>query len=219
MFTIACAPAWARPVAKGLGVHSRVVTVLKVGLPLLALGLMSALFLFSIRDDFESEPIFSDADLEAFSEGLQVSRPTLSGRTRGNETFRFIAEAAIPDGAPPTRVAIRDLTGSFTFMDGQEIEVTARAADLDLAGDVMELQQHVTVSSSDGYQISAEIMRLELRPGTIDAEGAVHAVGPMGEIWSETLEIVPSTKDPNRRVISFGRGVRLLYVSGQKDGQ
>jgi lipopolysaccharide export system protein LptC len=219
MFTIACAPAWARPVAKGLGIHSRVVTVLKVGLPLLALVLMSALFVFSIRDDFENEPIFSDADLEVFSEGLQVSRPTLSGRTRDDEPFRFIAEAAIPDGAPPTRVAIRDLTGDFTFRGGQTIEVTARAADLDLEGEVMELRQHVAVASSDGYQISAETMRLELRPGTINAEGAVHAVGPMGEIWSETLEIAPSTSDPNRRVISFERGVRLLYLSGQEDGQ
>jgi hypothetical protein len=58
-----------------------------------------------------------------------------------------------------------------------------------------------------------------LRPGTIDAEGTVHAVGPMGEIWSDTLAIVPSEADPNRRVISFGSGVRLLYLPGREDDQ
>jgi hypothetical protein len=47
----------------------------------------------------------------------------------------------------------------------------------------------------------------------------VHAVGPMGEIWSDTLEIVPSQSDPERRVISFGSGVRLLYLPGREDVQ
>jgi lipopolysaccharide export system protein LptC len=219
MSTIACAPAWASAVAKGLGFHSRLVTVLKVGLPLVALGLLSALFFFTLGDDRESELVFSASDLEVLSEGLQVTRPTLSGRTRDDEPFRFVAEAALPDGAPPTNVAIRGLDGDFTFKGGQRVEVSAGSADLDLESDAMELRQEVTVASSDGYRISAERMRLELRPGTIDAEGTVHAVGPMGEIWSETLQIVPSQSDPDRRVISFGSGVRLLYLPGREDDQ
>jgi lipopolysaccharide export system protein LptC len=217
MFTIACAPVSANPLAKGLGFHSRLVTVLKVGLPLIALGLMSTLFVYTTRDGFDGEPVFSGADLESFSEGLQVSNPTLTGRTRNNEPFRFVAESAVPDGAPPTHVTIRGLEGDLTFKSGQSVEVAARSADLDLVADTFELQHQVSVASSDGYRISAERMRLELRPGTINAEGAVHAVGPMGAIWSETLEIVPSATDPDRRVISFGRGVRLLYLPGQED--
>jgi lipopolysaccharide export system protein LptC len=219
MSTIACAPAWARAVAKGLGFYSRLVTVLKVGLPLLALCLLSALFFFTLRDDRESELVFSSSDLEVSSEGLQVTRPTLSGRTRDGDAFRFVAESAVPDGAPPTRVAIRGLDGDLSFKGGQRVEVSAGSADLDLESDAMELRQEVTVASSDGYRISAERMRLELRPGTIDAEGTVHAVGPMGEIWSETLQIVPSQSDPDRRVISFGSGVRLLYLPGREDDQ
>lgn len=219
MSTIACAPAWASPVAKGLGFHSRLVTVLKVGLPLLALCLLSALFFFTLREDLESELVFSASDLEAFGDGLQVTRPTLTGRTRDDEVFRFVAESAVPDGAPPTKVAIRGLEGDFDFKGGQRVQVSAGSADLDLESDSMELRQQVTVASSDGYRISAEKMRLELQPGTIDAEGTVHAVGPMGEIWSDTLAIVPSEADPNRRVISFGSGVRLLYLPGREDDQ
>jgi lipopolysaccharide export system protein LptA len=142
-------------VAKGLGFHSRLVTVLKVGLPLLALCLLSALFFFTLREDLESELVFSASDLEAFGDGLQVTRPTLTGRTRDDEVFRFVAESAVPDGAPPTKVAIRGLEGDFDFKGGQRVQVSAGSADLDLESDSMELRQQVTVASSDGYRISA----------------------------------------------------------------
>ena len=49
--TIACVPVWSEAMAARDNVHSRVVFWLKIILPLLALAILSTLFLFSRRID------------------------------------------------------------------------------------------------------------------------------------------------------------------------
>ena len=63
--------------AAGPGLYSRVVAVLKVGLPLIALALLAGLFL-APREE-ERGVVFSPGDVEAFGEGLQISNATFTG--------------------------------------------------------------------------------------------------------------------------------------------
>ena len=96
--------------AAGPGLYSRVVAVLKVGLPLIALALLAGLFL-APREE-ERGVVFSPGDVEAFGEGLRISNPTFTGTTRGDDRFRFTAELVVPDAAPPERAAIERPAGT-----------------------------------------------------------------------------------------------------------
>jgi lipopolysaccharide export system protein LptC len=192
--------------------HSRLVAILKIGLPLLAIAMLLSLFLFPREERVGPGLIFTEADLEALGEGLRITEPVLTGATRDEDPFRFAARAVIPDAAPPTRATIEDLDGEISFLGGQRFAVTAPVADVDFETQILEATGGVTVVSDDGYRMSAERVVIDLVAGILRAEGDVDGAGPLGTIAAETMVIAPAETGKGRRVFSFGGGVRLVYV-------
>ena len=197
--------------AGGRDSYSRLVAVLKIGLPLLALVLLGSMFLVTMEDDFEGGIVFEEADLAQLGQGLRITRPVLTGMTRGQDPFRFSADLVVPDAAPPTRAAIEGLEGQLDFVGGPSVTVESPEAALDLESEKMELTGRVTITSDHGYRVTADRMAIDLVEGTLLAQGQVDGTGPMGAITSQTLRIVPAEGDASRHVFSFGEGVRLVY--------
>jgi lipopolysaccharide export system protein LptC len=202
---------------RGPDFYSKLVGVLKIGLPLLAVAMLLSLFLFPREERVGPGLIFSEADLDALEDGLRITEPVLTGATRDDDPFRFTARAVVPDAAPPTRAAIEARDGEINFLGGQRFAVTAPVAEVDFETQILEATERVTVVSDDGYRMSADRVVIDLVAGTLRAEGAVDGRGPMGTIEAETMFITPSEGDDGRRVFSFGDGVRLVYVG--EDGQ
>lgn len=196
---------------RGPGLYSRIVAILKIGLPLVALGLLAGLFLISTEDELEGGLVFSEGDLEALGSGMQITSPSFSGASREDDRFRFTADLVVPDSAPPTRASITALAGQIEFADGPTVEVTAPTAELDLESNVLELMGHVTVDSAEGYHFVAERMSVDLRQGILEAQGGVDGDGPMGRITAETMRVEPADGSGDDRLFSFGDDVRLVY--------
>ena len=198
----------------GPDLRSRIVAILKVGLPLVALGMLSALFLIQTDDGVRGGAvIFSEGDLEALGSGLRVSNPTLTGTTEGNDRFRFTADLVIPDAAPPTRASMTALSGEMELRDGLTIALTAAGGELEIATQRLALDGSVRIATSDGYQMQSEAMMLDLGAGVLEARQAVETEGPLGRIDSGSLRIAPRGPDhsDSAQLISFGNGVRLIY--------
>lgn len=204
--------------ARRVDLHSQLVGILKIGLPLLAVALLATLFVLPGGDRQGAGLIFTEADLESLGQGLRVTEPVLTGSTQEDDPFRFTADVVIPDAAPPTRADIEDLQGEISFLGGQKFTLTAPVADVDLGTQVMNLSGRVTVTSSDGYRISADRVRVDLLAGTLEAEGDIDGSGPMGTIAAERMRIVPAETGEGDRVFSFGNGVRLRYEGGDDQG-
>jgi lipopolysaccharide export system protein LptC len=117
-------------VATGPGLHSRVVAVLKLGLPLVAIGMLAALFLAQTDDTIGGGVKFSEGDIEALGEGLRITNPTFTGTTGGEDRFRFTAAEVLPDAAPPTRADITRLAGTLELADGPVVSLEAETGDL-----------------------------------------------------------------------------------------
>ncbi|HVH01718.1 MAG TPA: hypothetical protein VM891_01970 [Amaricoccus sp.] len=199
--------------AAGPGLHSRVVAILKVGLPLVALGLLSALFLGQPDDRLRGEGsvVFAPGDVESLGGGLMIRNPTFTGTTRGQDRFRFSAATVEPDAAPPQRAAITRLTGEFELADGPTITVSAASGDLDIPTQRLDLAGEVDLATSDGYRIRAPKLTLDLRAGSLIAGDAVETTGPLGRIDSGSLRIAAAGRTGEARRFSFSDGVRLLY--------
>ena len=75
--------------ARGPGLHTRIVAILKVGFPILAVGLILSVFVFRPAEDGESEIVFSQGDVDELGKGLQITNPTFTGTTREGDTFRL----------------------------------------------------------------------------------------------------------------------------------
>lgn len=198
----------------GPGLYSRVVAILKVGLPLVALAMLAGLFLGSDRPRSGGELVFSPADLAALGQGMRVSRPVFSGVTDAGDRFRFTAVAVVPDAAPPTRAAIDTLAGRIDFTDGRSVDLAAAAGDLDLKAQNLALQGSVQLDSDDGYAFAADAVAVDLKAGALVATGAVAGEGPMGRIDAEKLTVSPPDAAGARRFL-FEDRVRLVYDPGE----
>lgn len=213
----------------GPGLYSRIVAVLKVALPLVALGMLSALFLIQPDDRLGGDLVFSRGDLAALGSGLRISDATFSGTTRSEDSFSFLAAVVVPDAAPPTHAEITDLTGAIDLADGPSVEVRAARGGLDIEAQRLELAGDVAIETSDGYGMYAETVTFDLRAGTMVAGDPVLTEGPMGRIEASTLTVSPAaaaeasdgeaaggTSGEARR-FSFGNGVRVLYDPPQPE--
>ena len=195
----------------GPGLYSRFVAILKIGLPLIALGMLSALFLIQSDDRLGGEISFSQADLVALGSGLRISNPTFTGTTRNNEPFRFTADMVIPDAAPPTRADIEWLDGRMELQGGLIVDISSDAGVLDIDGQILALDQNVVVETSDGLRVLSARVTVDLQAGLLVASGGVRATSAMGQIDSQTLRIDPHKIEEDARLISFEKGVRLVY--------
>jgi lipopolysaccharide export system protein LptC len=197
----------------GPGLHSRVVAILKVALPLVALGLLAGLFLGAPGDRPEAERglVFAPGDVEALGSGLVIRNPTFTGITAGDDRYRFSAGLVEPDAAPPERVAITTLTGEVDLAAGPTVSVSAATGDLHVPTQRLDLTGMVDLATSDGYRIRAEKVTLDLRAGTLIAGDAVETTGPLGRIDSGSLHVAPATAAGEPRRFSFSDGVRLVY--------
>lgn len=197
--------------ATGPGLHSRIVAILKVGLPLVAVGLLASLFLVQPDGRLGGNVVFSSGDVDALGSGLQITNPTFTGTTRSDDRFRFTAAKVVPDAAPPKRAAISELSGTLDLKDGPEITLSAREGDLDIPTQRLDISGDVIITTSDGYRMATDRATIELRAGALVASGQVTSTGPLGEITSGTLHVAPSTESGEARRFSFSDGVRVVY--------
>lgn len=199
--------------------RTRLVAILKVGLPLVALGMIGALFLIPADDGPQGGGIsFGEGDMQALGEGMSVARPILTGTSESDDRFRFTAERVVPDAAPPTRADMTQVAGEIDFARGTTMRVLAPMAALDLESQRIALAGPVLIDTSDGYEMRAATMDLDLARGMLEATQSVTATGPLGEITSGSLRIEPVDEgasaegNDDARLFSFGNGVRLIYV-------
>ena len=189
--------------AAGPGLHSRVVAILKVALPLVAVGLLLGLFVGPPDDRSDGGLVFAPGDVEALGSGLVVRNPTFTGVARGGDRFGFTAATVEPDAAPPSRVAITRLSGDVELADGPTVSVSAATGDLDVATQRLDLVGDVDLATSDGYRIRAERATLDLRAGSMIASDTVESTGPLGRI--------DSGHPPHRSGGGIGRDPPLLF--------
>ena len=197
--------------ATGPGLHSQVVALLKLGLPLVAVGLLAALFLVQTDDSIGGGVVFSRGDIDALGSGLRIANPTFTGTTSSDDRFRFTAEEVLPDGAPPTRAAITRLSGTLELKDGPVISLEAATGDLHIPTQRLDMTGEVRIETSDGYRITAEKATLNVKDGTFLAGDHVESTGPLGHITSGSLMVAPAAAEGEARRFSFANGVKLIY--------
>lgn len=187
--------------------HSRLVVILKVTLPLVALAILSSLFLFSRPIDPEDAIPYAD---EEIADRLAEPRMTGAGFatvTSDGATLTLRADQAAPkaDGA-----AMQGLRGALQAPDGAETRLEAGTATLDRGASQMVLGQGVQVETPDGYIVTADGMALGTDRSFIQSAGPVQVQAPMGMLTAGRFTMTRAT-DESSYVLVFKNGVRLIY--------
>lgn len=196
----------------GIGGYTRLVTVTKVILPLIAIGLLGTVFLFTNDDSLEGGFSFSKADLVALESGMRIDKPKMFGSNPEGDIYNFVADALLPDSLDPSLVEAQRISGEIKYQSGEEIQISAEKAEFLLDGNQIRLSGGVLAVMSDGSRISGEGLLAELDSGKLTSTSAITASGPLGNIQAGNFRVERvGEEDEEKQMIWFENGVMLSF--------
>ncbi len=195
---------------RGSGSYSRMVAWLKLLLPLVALGLLSTIFLFARNSDPTADlPIATQRDL-AGRQSQMVTEPSYAGVTDSGAMLTVRAGSARPDPETENRVVADRLDAAMEFPDGSRIDLAAPGGALDQDGGTLRLEGGVQIRSSQGYTLETDALVSEMERVAVESDGKVRGKGPAGTLEAGRLRIEES---PGAGDEEDG-AVRMLFTDG-----
>lgn len=193
------------------GFRSRLIGYLKVLLPLLAVGLLSTVFLFQTRDEIEGGITFSADDRDTMRDGLAIYNPKFSGLNINGDRFVMEASKATPDSADPQEVVLLNLDGRTDYETGLSVYLKASRGIARLPEQILELSGGVHIRTSEGLEGLTNEGVAGLEDGSFVADTPVTLDGPMGHLEAGSMKLERVSGDGSRenQVFTFENGVKL----------
>ena len=194
--------------------YSRLVRLLRIALPLIAITLMSTMFLFSDRDSEFGDDFFEEIAREPAVEA-GVLAPRFSGLSEQQEPFVLTARFARPLPDDPDQFEMEDITGAFDRFDGQEVAFSAEGGGYNQLTQVLELTGAISLESTDGYALSTEGAEAKLSESVLILPNRVSIFTPQGTISADRMraEQHGSTETgPETYMIWFEGNVRVRLL-------
>jgi len=190
--------------------HSRIVWLLKVVLPLAALAILSTLFLVSQGVDPQNAIPFAEDDVADRVREPRLTDASYAGVTEDGAALTLQAADARPGVEGSTNAGqATAVTGKLATPDGGATDMVAGRATLDAAAGRVVLSGGVVLTSSTGYRIETSGLRVATDRTSLDSDGNVTATGPIGSLNAGALHI---GLEGAAYVLVFKGGVKLIYL-------
>lgn len=193
--------------------YSRFVRVVKFVLPLLAVAVLSTVFLVQREDPFDGRLVFSDTDRRSLDDGLTIQNPLITGTTAGGAGYRIAADTAVPDGPRPSEIRFTGLVAQTEQPSGRRLELVGDQGVARIDTSALTVMGHVLLTTSDGYRVQTPSAQADLAAGWIRTAEVV-VDGPTGRIEAGSMRIeerpVAGGSD-TKEVFFFDNGVRLVH--------
>jgi lipopolysaccharide export system protein LptC len=189
--------------------YSRMVSYLKVLLPLAALGLLSILFMISRSADTEAVIPFADREIEERMRGQQVTAPFFSGSTsEGDEIW---VTATVARASSDTPVIASDLEAEIRMVAGGRLTLRSDRGTVHPDQDLARFVGNVQITTADGMIIETEALKTELSRVQAESPGAIRATSDLGDLTAGHMEITSETVGGPVHLL-FTNGVKLVYA-------
>ena len=190
---------------------TRAVGWLKVILPLVALTLLSLLFLVARDIDPEDAIPYAEVDIEERLREPRMTLPDYSGLTEDGASIHVTGAEARPQASATTGASARVVFGTLDTPDGAKTELAAQTAQMDPKGMLVTFEGDVLVSNSAGYEVATDRMSARLDRTEIRSLAPVDATGPAGRITAEEMLLTQDADSQQGYVLVFKGGVKLVY--------
>ena len=188
--------------------HSRLVSLLKVGLPLTALALLSTVFLLARTLDPEDALPWATVDIEELLRDPRLTAPQYAGVTEEGDEILFTAARAWPGAATGAHAAEPVLR--LISPAGEETRAVAETARIEPTAGELTLQTAVQLTTAGGYLMTTEKLDLKLDRSALTAPGEIRAEAPGTQLEAGSMQLT-RTGAMGGEVVVFKGGVRLLY--------
>ncbi|MFS4581720.1 LPS export ABC transporter periplasmic protein LptC [Phaeobacter sp. C3_T13_0] len=195
--------------------YSRLVAYLKVLLPLMALALMSTMFLISRGVNTDAVIPFAQQDLEDRTRGQQITAPFFSGTTAQGDEIMVTAAIARPGGSGKPATAV-NLEAEIRMIDGGRIMLNSETGSLRPDKDMASFRGDVEILTNDGLRITTQELNTTLSAVQADSPGPIQAAGAIGDLTAGAMQIDTKTEGGPVHMV-FNNGVKLLYDPQQSE--
>lgn len=187
---------------------SRTVFWLKIVLPLLALAILSTLFLLSRRTDPESFIPYAEVDVDELAREQRLGAAEVRGVTSDGAAVTIRADVARP-GTGTAPATAENVTASYRKASGLSADVAAKAGTLSKDQGLLTLTGDVTATFANGTVVESAEMQAATRSTRVTSPGPVVVTAPEGRIDAGSMELAPDASGDD--VLVFKDGVRLIY--------
>ena len=181
---------------------------LKIAMPLLALAILSTLFLFARQVEFEGTLPYAQVEIDDLARDPRLSAPEYAGVTSDGASVKVAARTARPGKDAASPVTATDVVAFYETLNGGKLAIEARTGTFDSGKALLTLKGSVVLTTSDGYVLRTEELLSALNKTLITANVKVVADTPLGQIEAGAMRLNGPTAE---HLLVFNKGVRLVY--------
>ncbi len=192
--------------------YSALVAWLKVLLPLMALLLLSTLFLLSRNPN----PIasiatlpFSQAEFDERLRSEQLTTPVFLGTTGSGDEITVSANTMATRSGLNNQAV--DFSAQIDLISGMQITLVSDQGQFDLEANISTFQGNVVIITSSGFNLASDEMIAQFDTLVLDSPGPVHGTGPLGTLDAGKMRLERKAADSTTHFL-FTSGVKLIYT-------
>ncbi len=190
--------------------------VVRLGLPLGALVLMSTIFLVARSVDPNRAAALSDLDLAALTREPRIGTARIA--TVGTDNSAINIDAASirsvndPQVSGPLNLLLDKPDGTVAFTSGGLLEFRAKDGQIEQAEGQVILTEDVWLRTEQGYEMTMTILRGDMDGTAFDGTGPISGTGPVGTLSANDMTIRALPQTSGGYLLAFKGDVRLLYT-------
>lgn len=188
--------------------YSKAVIWVKITLPLVAIGLLSSLFLLSGAPDPDAALPYAEVDIDQVTREQRVSEPRFAGLLGEGQEIVLTADAVSADTARTDRIQAQSIEGRVDLNLTESFTIQAGFGDFDMSAQMATFTEDVVLQSSMGYRFEGQTLMMALDVINMRAPTPIHVTGPGLDITAETMEM---TGPDGETILRFNGSVRVLY--------
>lgn len=188
--------------------YSKAVVWVKITLPLVAIALLSSLFLLSGAPDPDAALPYAEVDIDQITREQRVSQPRFAGVMGDGQEIVLTADAVSADADDTNAIHAQAIDGRMDLSGDEFLTIQAAFGDIDMAAQMATFHENVVLQSSMGYRIQSETMVMALDVFNMRSPTPIHVTGPGIDVTADTMQIAGPDGET---ILHFNGSVRVLY--------
>jgi lipopolysaccharide export system protein LptC len=192
--------------------HSRFVRFWRLAIPAAIAAIVSILLVATFFNPFRLIAAFPIDPGKISLSGTKIimELPRVSGFTTDSRPYELTARAAAQDLTKPEILELKDISAQVELKDGQHVTIKSLNGVYDTKGELLRLNDHITVNSSSGYEGHLSEATINVTSGNIVSESPVELKLPNGLLNANRMEVME-----NGALVLFGGGVEMTINPDQ----
>ena len=188
--------------------YSAFVVWVKTLLPILALGMLSTIFLFSGKVDVTQSLPYAKLNIAEIVREQRITKPYFSGVSDNGTEITLSAAYASSDKQDSDILNITDLSIILTSENAKTVRITAGLGVLDAAKQKAIVSRNVYLTAMPDFWLKTNGLTVDLKQGVATADTVFQSITALGTIDAGNMLVKMITNDQQ---IVFTNGVRLIY--------